>query len=81
MTEKIEIKSDLPMPVRSDVPPLPLQDMKVGQHIVVPAVSKNEIGTIRQRINRYQLANEPAKFSMSVISEEEVRIFRIEDKS
>lgn len=81
MKDKIHIKNDLPMPVRSLVPPLPLESMDVGNYILVPAMSKNERGTIRQRINRYQLANPPTSFSMSVIDDETVRIFRMDDKT
>jgi hypothetical protein len=81
MTDEIIIRGDLPMPVRSAVPPLPLEHMEIGKYILVPATSKNERGTIRQRINRYQLAHPPTSFSMSVIDDENVRIFRMDDKT
>ena len=79
MTDKIQIENDVPIPVRSDVPPLPLDEMVVGDSIVVPITKSQEKGTIRQRIHRYQLTHPPAKFSMITKDEHSVRVFRIED--
>jgi hypothetical protein len=79
MSEKFQIKDDLPMPVRSTIPPLPLDQIDVGKYIVVEVKTRQEKGAIRQRIHRYQNSNPPAKFSLQTIDDTSIRIFRIED--
>lgn len=76
---KFKIEKNIPMPVRSQVPPLPLGDLKVGDSFVYEMKGDGDHAVIRQRLTRYQKRNPPCRFSMHRVDERKVRIHRIED--
>lgn len=79
MTQKFKIEKNVPMPVRSQVPPLPLGELDVGQSFVYELEDERDHAVIRQRLTRFQKRNPPVRFSMNRIDETKVRIHRIED--
>ncbi len=78
-SKTIRISKSVPMPVRTSVPDLPLDQMVPGDSFKVGIDSPRDYVTIRQRLYRYQTAHPPVKFSMQKIDTDNVRVFRIED--
>lgn len=77
--QKIRIEKNVPMPTRSAIPPLPLEDMEIGDSFALRASGTRDHNVIRQRLHRFQRNNPPRKFSMRTVDDETVRIFRVED--
>lgn len=80
MSVNIRIEKDVPMPVRSNIPELPLEKMEIGESFVLKLSTPSDPSTLRQRIHRFQKNNPPKKFSMRKIDDGSVRIFRVEDE-
>ena len=78
-TQKIKIEKNVPLPTRSIIPPLPLEEMQVGDSFALKASGTREHNAIRQRLHRFQQSNPPKKFSMRTIDDKTVRIFRVEN--
>jgi hypothetical protein len=76
---KIKIEKNVPMPTRSNVPELPLDQMEVGDSFAYELQGDKDYAVVRQRLTRYQKSNPPVRFSMKKVSETEVRVHRIED--
>lgn len=74
----ITIEKNIPMPQRTRLPELPFGEMEVGDSFLVPLQTQDSQGvaSLRQRVSRFQRANEPKKFSV-VKSEGGMRVFRI----
>ena len=76
----IKIEKNVPLPVSSVVPPLPLNLMKVGDSFVVPIKTEIDQNTVRQRVWRYKNSNPPAQFSVRIWDDgKSIRVFRKED--
>jgi hypothetical protein len=76
----ISIDSNVPVPERTDLPTLPLEEMKVGQSFLLKmdnTGNNKTIQALRQRICRYQNKVEGARFSVRK-DEGGMRVFRIE---
>lgn len=76
---KIRIEKNVPLPIRSVVPPLPLEEMEIGDSFKLELEDEKDRGTVRQRLFRFQAKNPPKRFSMCSISDTTVRVFRVED--
>lgn len=74
----ITIEKDVPIPQRTRLPELPFGEMEVGDSFLVPLQLPDAQGvaSLRQRVSRYQRANEPKRFS-TVQSDGGMRVFRI----
>ena len=74
----ITIEKNVPMPQRTRLPELPFGEMEVGDSFLVPLPTQDSqsVASLRQRVSRYQRANEPKKFS-TVKSEGGMRVFRV----
>ena len=75
----LTIEKNIPLPNRSQIPKLPLDQMAEGDSVLVPAKTEAEKGTLRQRLNRFKSHNPSMRFSMLKVDAETVRIFRLED--
>jgi hypothetical protein len=72
------IEKGIPVPERSSLPHIPLEDMAVGDSVLVPVTKEKEVDALRQRVCRYQTKNENAKFRvMKDDSGEGMRVYRI----
>ncbi len=74
----ISIEKNVPIPQRTRLPELPFGAMEVGDSFLVPLPTEDaqSVASLRQRVSRYQRANDPKKFS-TVKSEGGMRVFRI----
>jgi|13_taG_2_1085334.scaffolds.fasta_scaffold01812_1 hypothetical protein len=74
----ITIEKNVPIPQRTRLPELPFGDMEVGDSFLVPLQMQDSqsVASLRQRVSRYQRANDPKRFS-TVKSEGGMRVFRI----
>ena len=78
---KIKIETGIPYP-KSDLPPLPLSEMSVGDSFKLKLVDpEKEKKAVRQRLSRFQDMHEPTRFSLRSLSEHEIRVYRVEDYS
>ena len=75
---KITLEKDVPLPRRTKLPDLPLNEMDIG-HSFVLDVDKKGRSAVRQRLYRYQNANWPKRFSVRTLSDEQVRVYRVKD--
>ena len=76
----IKIEKNIPLPVYSKVPELPLDKMKIGESFVIGLSEEIKKSTIRQRVARFQKRNPPKHFAMRPWDDgDSVRIFRVED--
>jgi len=74
------IENDIPIPTRTNLPVLPLGEMKEGQSFVLHIGSDSNDRTIqalRQRICRYQVKFPSKKFSVRK-DPKGMRVFRIQ---
>lgn len=74
----ITIEKNVPMPQRTRLPELPFGEMEVGDSFLVPLPmdDSQSVASLRQRVSRFQRANDPKKFS-TVKSEGGMRVFRV----
>jgi len=77
MSNPFRIENDVPLPLRSNQPPWPLEKLQVGESFRVE-LTPREIPAMRQRISRFQKKYPPKRFSL-VRDGETMRVFRIED--
>ena len=75
----IKIEKNVPLPMRSKVPPLPLEQLAVGDSFLLKVKDKTFRATVRQRLYRHQKANPNVRLSMRTVDKDTVRIFRLED--
>lgn len=76
----IQIEKNIPVPQRSKIPPLPLAEMEIGDSFLAPVDSSNtkEVGSLRQRVARFQKSNSHKRFSVVIDEKEQrMRVFRI----
>lgn len=80
MSELI-IEDGIPIPSRTNLPELPLDQMKIGQSFEVSLQSEREISSVRQKISRYHRINKPKRFTVRVTDPDTftVRVFRVSD--
>ena len=77
---KIKIENSIPLPsLLSNIPPLPLGEMKIGDSFLVKVDSKSDQSTIRQRTHRYRVKHPSVRFSVWKEDDKHVRVFRIAD--
>ena len=77
----IQIDKNIPVPARTKIPPLPFEDMDVGDSFLAPVEADNTrmIQALRQRVARFQRKN--PKFRFSVLRDTQhnmMRVFRIQ---
>lgn len=77
----IQIEKNIPVPVRTKMPPLPFADMDVGDSFLAPVEADNTsmIQALRQRVARFQRKN--PKYRFSVVRDAQhnmMRVFRIQ---
>lgn len=77
--QKFKIEKNVPMPAKCNVPPLPLDELGVGDSFVYKTTSERDHAVIRQRITRFQKKHFPARFSLYREGEGKLRIHRVED--
>ena len=75
----IKIERNVPLPVSSDVPSLPLEQMLVGESFVLKLNSDTDKSTVRQRVGRFQRNNPPKRFSVRMVENKSLRVFRVND--
>ncbi len=80
MSKRFQIDKHVPLPERSNLPPLPLNDMEIGDSFLLDTPGKNDKSALRARLWRYQNNNQPKRFSMiREADNEQVRIHRTHD--
>jgi hypothetical protein len=74
----IKIEKNVPVPQRTRIPSLPLDQMEVGDSFAAPikATDPKAVSSLRQRVSRFQRVNPQMRFSV-VIDGENMRVFRI----
>lgn len=74
----IKIEKNVPVPQRSRIPSLPLEEMDIGDSFRAPveAADQKAVSSLRQRVARFQRANPAMRFSV-VIDGDNMRVFRV----
>lgn len=75
----IQIEKNVPVPDRRRFPPLPLDEMEIGDSFVLEISDHKGKLALGQRLYRFQIKNWPKKFGYTTIDDERVRIFRTKD--
>lgn len=79
MPKVFPIESNVPLPQTYEIPPLPLDDMAIGESFVVEYDQDTHKQMLRQRLQRFQRSHPPKRFSLRTLNPYTVRIFRVED--
>jgi hypothetical protein len=77
----LKIVSDVPLPARTKLPPLPLAEMNIGDSFFVEIDQSDArlVQMLRQRASRFQRdSKEAAKFSVCREGADGMRVFRIQ---
>lgn len=74
-SNQVIIEDNVPEP--ETLPPLPLEDMKIGQSFVVTIKNETQRTTLMQRIYRFKKENPPANFTSRKVGAQEYRVWRI----
>lgn len=75
------IEHNVTIPIRSNIPPLPLAEMRVGDHFTLIIKTAAERAAVRQRLSRFQAKNPPAKFGIKKTGRNEIRVHRLSIKT
>ncbi len=75
-----KIEKNVPIPITSTIPALPLIELGIGHSFVIEAALGNQRNTIRLRLYRFQKRNPPIRLSMRSIDDAHVRIQRVDDR-